>query len=73
MYTLENDFKDLIHILGNTKDDIDLLLNVLRKINKENENGKEQRKPYKFGPMIMRVFHFYGLDDVAIQVNNSLK
>lgn len=70
MYTLKTDFKDLMHLVDNTKSDIDLLIQVLRKINKEHQNGNDYKKTFIFGTNTMRVFHYYQLDDVAIRVNN---
>lgn len=70
MYTLLSDFKDLIHLVDNTDSDIDLLIQVLRRVIKTDQDVYDPDKQYNFGPIIMRVFHYYQLADVAIEVNN---
>lgn len=60
------DIKNMLHLVENKPHEIELLIKALRKYS--NQEVVQFSDNYLFGPVLMRLLHFYKLDDVAMTV-----
>lgn len=66
--SLELGLKNLIHIMKSSQFDIELLKDALRLWVQKRNTYKGEK--YRFGTLIMRMFHFYNIPDAAIDVSH---
>lgn len=70
---LVDHIKKYLHLMGNQRDDIELLWNALRVYRIKRDKWQrtsqfDRKKDYIFGPITMRALHYHELPYTAIQV-----
>ena len=59
------DLKAMLHIVDNNKEDIELIMKMLKKFHAQNNELRFGN--YVFGPVVMRAFYYLDLPDVALE------
>lgn len=66
---LADDLKNILHFATSKAEDVSIIINAFSKFN--NDKEATSRGSFVYGPIVMRFFHHFNLDDNALQVRNG--
>lgn len=67
---LTHDLKNILHLATNNKEDVSMVVNAFSKYNSDEQAAS--RGSFVYGPIVMRFFHHFKLDDKALEVRENV-